>query len=92
MPTGGFSTEPNSVAAFGAAAQWVIAIFMIIAGVNYALLYAAFVRRTPGGMLRDEELRVYLVLLALGAAVVAAEIWNEGIASGESAKMTGKCE
>jgi trk system potassium uptake protein TrkH len=89
MPTGGFSTEPNSVAAFGAAAQWVIAIFMIVAGVNYALLYAAFVRRTPLPIFRDEELRVYLVLLALGAAVVAAEVWNEGLASGERAIRDG---
>ena len=89
MPTGGFSTEPNSVAAFGAAAQWVIAIFMIVAGVNYALLYAAFVRRTPRVMLRDEELRAYLALLAVGAVLIAAEIWNEGFASGERAIRDG---
>jgi trk system potassium uptake protein TrkH len=89
MPTGGFSTEPNSVAAFGAAAQWVIAIFMIVAGVNYALLYVAFVRRRPRALVRDEEVRVYIALLVLGAAVVAAEIWNEGFASGERAIRDG---
>jgi trk system potassium uptake protein TrkH len=89
MPTGGFSTEPNSVAAFGAASQWVIAVFMIVAGVNYALLYTAFVRRRPRVMLRDEELRVYLALLAIGAILVAAEIWDEGLASGERAIRDG---
>jgi len=89
MPTGGFSTEPNSVAAFGAAAQWVIAVFMIVAGVNYALLYAALVRRRPRALLRDEELRVYVALLALGAVVVTAELWNEGFASGERAIRDG---
>jgi trk system potassium uptake protein TrkH len=89
MPTGGFSTEPDSIAGFGAATQWVIAAFMILAGMNFALLYRAFVRRQPLRQLRDEELRVYLVVLALGAAVIAAEIWNEGFASGERAIRDG---
>jgi trk system potassium uptake protein TrkH len=56
---------------------------------NFALLYRAFVRRQPLRQLRDEELRVYLVVLALGAAVIAAEIWNEGFASGERAIRDG---
>ncbi len=89
MPTGGFSTEPNSVAAFGPAAQWVIAVFMIIAGLNYALLYAVVMRRTPRVLVRDEEFRVYVVLLALGAALIAAVLWDEGFASGEQAIRDG---
>jgi trk system potassium uptake protein TrkH len=89
MPTGGFSTEPDSIARFGGATQWVIAGFMVIAGMNFALLYRAFVRREPWKQLRDEELRVYLVVLALGAAVIATEIWHEGFASGERAVRDG---
>ena len=89
MPTGGFSTEPNSVAAFGAAAQWVIAVFMIVAGVNYALLYAALVRRRPRALLRDEELRVYVALLALGARARHGRALERGLASGERAIRDG---
>ena len=32
MPTGGFSTKPDSAAAFSPESQWIIALFMLIAG------------------------------------------------------------
>ena len=32
MPTGGFSTQARSIEAFSAAAQWIIVVFMILAG------------------------------------------------------------
>ena len=38
MPTGGFSTQPDSIQAFSAAAQWIIALFMLIAGANFVLM------------------------------------------------------
>ena len=39
LPTGGFSTKADSIAAFGAVVQWVIIPFMVIAGVNFALFW-----------------------------------------------------
>ena len=39
MATGGFSTKNNSVAAYGAYSQYVIIIFMFIAGTNFTLSY-----------------------------------------------------
>ena len=45
MPTGGFSTEARSVEAFGAASQWAIAFFMVLAGANFALMYRALAGR-----------------------------------------------
>jgi trk system potassium uptake protein TrkH len=89
MPTGGFSTQNDSIAGFGAATQWVIALFMVLAGMNFALLYRAFVRREPRVAVRDEELRVYLCVLLVGAIVIATEIWDEGFASGERAIRDG---
>ena len=89
MPTGGFSTEPRSIEDFGAAVHWVLVLFMLLAGANFALLYRAFVRRQPRRALRDEELRVYLALVAVGAAVLVAEIWSEGLAHGERAVRDG---
>ncbi len=89
MPTGGFSSEPRSVEAFSAAVHWVLILFMLLAGANFALLYRLFVRRQGRPLLRDEELRVYLVLLAVGGAVLTAEIWSEGFASGERAIRDG---
>jgi trk system potassium uptake protein TrkH len=89
MPTGGFSTEPRSLEEFSAAVQWVVVVFMVIAGANFALLYRLFVRRQPGALVRDEELRVYLALLLIAAAVLTTEIWSEGFASGERAIRDG---
>lgn len=85
IPTGGFGVEGTSLAEFGAASQWAIALFMLLAGANFALLYRAFVRREPKALARDEEFRLYLGLLALGAAIIGAQIWLEGIATGGAA-------
>jgi trk system potassium uptake protein TrkH len=71
MPTGGFSTQARSIEAFAPITQWVLIVFMILAGMNFALLYRALVRRQPRAIARDEELRLYLVLLALGAFLLS---------------------
>jgi trk system potassium uptake protein TrkH len=89
MPTGGFSTEPRSIEEFGAAVQWILVLFMLLAGANFALLYRAFVRRQPRPALRDEELRVYLALVVAAAAVLVVELWSEGFAHGERAVRDG---
>ena len=39
IPTGGFGTRLTSVAEFSAASQWAIALFMVLAGANFALMY-----------------------------------------------------
>ncbi len=38
LSTGGFSPKEGSIAAFGAAAQWVIILFMLLGGTNFNLL------------------------------------------------------
>ena len=88
MPTGGFSTKPDSAASFSAESQWILALFMGIAGANFALLYRAFVRRQPRTLARDEEFRVYIALLAVATGALAAMLWGYGIAEGEGAVRT----
>jgi trk system potassium uptake protein TrkH len=85
IPTGGFGMDARSLEPFAAASQWVVALFMITAGVNYVLLYRALLRREHGRLARDDELRVYLALLALGSTLLLIELWTEGIATGEAA-------
>jgi trk system potassium uptake protein TrkH len=84
MPTGGFSTRADSVGAFSPEAQWVITAFMVVAGINFALLYAALVQRRPRRLLRDGELRLYLALLAAAMVVLALELRREGILGTEA--------
>jgi trk system potassium uptake protein TrkH len=85
MPTGGFSTKPDSAAGFSAEAQWILALFMAIAGANFALMYRAFVRRRPNVLARDEEFRLYVVLVVVASAALTAMLWGYGIAEGEAA-------
>jgi trk system potassium uptake protein TrkH len=63
----------------------VIALFMLLAGANFALMYRALVRRRPGILGRDEEFRLYLGLLTLGSLVLVAQLWGEGLFTGEEA-------
>jgi trk system potassium uptake protein len=88
IPTAGFSTKSNSIEAFSPATQWVIVLFMILGGINFALMYRAIVRRQPRAASRDEEFRLYLALLVLGAAVLTAEIWTEDVLPGLEAVRT----
>ena len=85
MPTGGFSTEARSIEAFAAASQWVIAVFMLLAGANFALLYRGIVKRRPQAFARDEEFRLYVGLLLLGSLILFVELLGEGLARGEGA-------
>jgi trk system potassium uptake protein TrkH len=89
LPTGGFSPVPRSLETFSAASQWVIVVFMVLAGTNFALLYRAFVRRRGRTAVRDEEARLYLGVLALMSVLLVVELWVEGFARGETAIRQG---
>ena len=85
MPTGGFGTDGRSLQLFAPATQWVIALFMLLAGANFALLYRVLVRRQAFELARDSEFRLYIGLITLASVVLGVEIWLEGIAVGEEA-------
>jgi trk system potassium uptake protein len=85
MPTGGFSTQPNSIQAFSPAAQWIIAAFMLIAGVNFILVFRAIVRRHPRVLVRDEEFRLYIALVAIASLALLVQLWSYDLFAGEEA-------
>ncbi len=89
MPTGGFSTQPDSAASFAPLSQWIMAAFMFLAGANYLIMYRAFVRRQPLRVAREEELRLYVVFVVVAAAVIAVQVWGYGILEGEEAIRAG---
>ena len=68
LPTGGFSPQADSIAAFSPAVQWVVIPFMLIAGMNFALFYF-ILQDDYGAFLRDRELQAYLGANA-GMAVI----------------------
>jgi trk system potassium uptake protein TrkH len=85
LSTGGFSTESTSLAGFGAASQWIVVAFMVLAGTNFALMYRSILLHRPGEFRRDDEFRLYVALLILGSSLLLAEVWSEGVAKGEVA-------
>ncbi|WP_243546282.1 TrkH family potassium uptake protein [Pseudodesulfovibrio tunisiensis] len=69
MATGGFSTKNTSVAYFDSAyIDYVITIFMFIAGVNFSLHYLLLKGR-PKSLIRDPEFRVFAAMM-LGFTVI----------------------
>lgn len=73
MSTGGYSPHGTSAAYFGPATQWVLIVFMFLAGMNFSL-HALAVRGRFRAVLRNSELRAYagitLACVAIGVAVV----------------------
>jgi trk system potassium uptake protein TrkH len=90
--TGSFSTEPHSIGAFGGLTQWTIVAFMTLAGANFVVLHRALVQRRVREAARDEELRLYLAILAAAGTVVAAILWSDGVEHGEAAIRAGVFE
>ncbi len=89
LPTGGFMPNTGSMTQFAAASQWVVIVFMVVAGINFVLLYGALVRRRWRNAGRDQELRLYVGILGLASVALVAEIWAEGFSSGEAAIREG---
>ena len=69
LPTGGFSPQADSIAAFSAAVQWVVIPFMIVAGINFALFWHVL-RGEVKVMLENTEFRAYAGALAVLTAGV----------------------
>ncbi|APX96126.1 TrkH family potassium uptake protein [Natronorubrum daqingense] len=99
LPTGGFSPEPNSIAAFSAPVQWILIPFMVVAGTNFALFWY-LVRVEPRRFLENTEFRAYAGVIAVltgivgvmlygGAAPALGELGGTTEGSGESALRHG---
>lgn len=74
MATGGFSTRNQSIAAFASPGiEWVVTLFMVLAGANFALHFQ-LLRGRPGPLLRDTEFRAYLGILGGATLVLAADL------------------
>jgi len=62
MATGGFSTKNDSIAGFLPYSQYIIIIFMILAGTNFTLHYFTFHGQFKK-VFKNEEFKVYLTII-----------------------------
>ncbi len=72
LATGGFSTKNDSIAHFGPYVQYVITIFMFMAGVSFSLHYF-FSKRRFDKVFKNQEFKFYVGLI-LGATVLIFSI------------------
>ena len=70
LATGGFSTYNASAAALTPMMQWVIIIFMVLAGVNFGMYYH-LIRRRLDNVLTDPEFRLYLGIMVVASVFIA---------------------
>ena len=74
IATGGFSTKNASIGHFDSAyVQWVVIMFMLIAGINFALHYAALTGK-PLVMLGNAEFRFFTATMLVFVAVTTASL------------------
>ncbi len=71
--TGGFSCKNASIAAYSPLIQWIIAIFMMLFGINFAI-YFHLLRKEYSGIARNEELWVYFGIILAGTATITLNI------------------
>lgn len=72
--TGGFSNYNNSVAHFTSPyLQWVIALFMILCGINFNLFFNA-ARKGIKSFFRDSELKMYLLLIGMVSLLICIDL------------------
>jgi len=71
LGTGGFSTRTASVGGFhDPAVEWIIIVFMLLAGISFVQHYRLFVERRVRGFLSDFEVRAFLLLAVAATALV----------------------
>lgn len=74
MATGGFSNHNSSVGGYGSPAiEWVIIVFMFLAGANFSLHYLALTGRLKV-YFKDEEFRFYGAIILVSTALIATTL------------------
>ena len=67
--TGGFGFIPGSMELLNPYSQYVIAIFLLLFGINFSLYYLLLIGKVKE-FLRSEELRIYLLIVVGAIAIV----------------------
>lgn len=74
MATGGFSTKNASIGHYNNAyIDYIIVIFMLMAGMNFSLHYN-FLKGKIFGYLKDAEARFFLIVIAAGTLLISFDI------------------
>lgn len=79
MATGGFSTKAASVGAWTSPGiHWIIAVFMLLAGVNFTLYFRALSGRSLRVFFHDAEFKFYVSLIITATVLVTLNLFVSG--------------
>jgi trk system potassium uptake protein TrkH len=82
---GGFAPRDGSASSLAPVTQWALIATMLVSGVNFLRLFRVLVQRELRPVLRDEELRLYVCLIAGAAALLLIELLANGVLGGATA-------
>jgi trk system potassium uptake protein TrkH len=87
LATGGFSTRDLSIGEYNSAAiDWIVTVFMLIAGMNFVLHYRLLTGRVRS-VWRDAELRYFLWVAGGAVAVIAWVLLRAGYTVEEAVRL-----
>ena len=72
--TGGFGIKADSIASYSPYIQWVLAIGMLVFGINFNLYFLILIRRFKTA-LKSTELWVYLSIVAISSVIICLNIF-----------------
>ncbi len=72
--TGGFGIKWDSISGYSPYLQWVIAIFMLIFGINFNLYYLILIKKIRTA-LRSEELWSYIGIVLISSGLIACNVY-----------------
>ncbi len=73
--TGGMAIKFDSMTSYSPYVQYVTAVFMLLFGVNFSCYYLLLLRQFRS-VFRDEELRLYILIVAASVALIVWSLWG----------------
>ena len=83
--TGGFGIRNSSMADFSPYIQWVVAVFMMLFGINFNLYFLVLIGRGRQA-LKSEELRTYLGVIAAATLCIVLNTRTAGMRLGDTVR------
>ncbi len=75
--TGGFGIKGDSMASYSPYIQWVVGVFMMLFGVNFAVYFLLY-RRKFRAAASHEEARYYIIIILLAVALITGSLYITG--------------
>ncbi len=73
--TGGFAVKADGLAGYSEYSQWVIAVFMMLFGINFNIYYLILTKKVANA-LKSEELWTYILIILASTGIITYNVYN----------------